>query len=261
MTRNLNTMRSLLPSLGDGPNPLQRLGTPPRAALPPAFSLLVWNVFKGRHRHWLRDLRHLSHSADLALLQEAVLHESSGDYFHASATHEWIMAQSFLTGRDAVVTGLKTGAVVAAESPLVLVAPHREPIVRTPKLILATRYPVAGRQERLLALNVHALNFTSTARFISQMDQMLETLAGHNGPTILAGDFNTWSRPRRTALARLADGLDLVPIEFGSRGRVRHFNQVLDHVFVRGVNVIAARVVREIGSSDHFPLEARLELI
>jgi endonuclease/exonuclease/phosphatase (EEP) superfamily protein YafD len=36
---------------------------------------------------------------------------------------------------------------------------------------------------------------------------------------------------------------------------------VLDHVFVRGVRVIAARVVREIGSSDHFPLEARLELL
>lgn len=255
-----DAVKNMLPTIAAGADALQRLGKPPRDALPAAFSLLVWNVFKGRRQHWLRDLRHLSKSADLALLQEAVLHESHGDYFHTSFTHEWIMARSFFTAGDAAATGLKTGSVASADSPLVLVAPHREPIVRTPKLILATHYAVADSGARLLVLNVHALNFASTARFVSQMDQMLETLVAHDGAAILAGDFNTWSRPRRLALERLAHGLRFVAIEFGPRGRVRHFNQVLDHVFVRGLNVIAARVVREIGSSDHFPLEARLEL-
>ena len=243
------------------PETLLLMGSPSREGLQPAFSLLVWNMFKGKRATWLRDLRRLSGHADLLLLQEAMLHNSSRDFFHTSTRHEWIMAQSFSSVRGKSTTGVKTGSVAAAVDTLVYLSPHREPLVNTPKLILVTRYPILGSRERLLTINVHALNFASTRRFGLQMEQFAESVEQHHGPVVLGGDFNTWSRSRRDVLTRLIAKLGLAPVPFGSPGRLRHLRRVLDHVFVRGIKVIAARAMEEVRSSDHLPLELRLEIL
>jgi len=253
-------IKRILPRLVSPSENLLHMGSPSREGLQPAFSLLVWNMFKGKRAAWLRDLRRLSTHADLLLLQEAVLHSSSRDFFHTSTRHEWIMAQSFSSDRAETTTGVKTGAVAAAMDTLVYLSPHREPLVKTPKLILVTRYRVLGSRKRLLAINVHALNFVSTARFGLQMGQFAESVAQHDGPVVLGGDFNTWNRSRRDVLTRLIAKLGLVPVPFGSPGRLRHLRRVLDHVFVRGIKVVAARAMEEVRSSDHLPLELRLEI-
>jgi endonuclease/exonuclease/phosphatase (EEP) superfamily protein YafD len=254
-------LKRILPRLVPPPESLLWMGAPSREALPPAFSLLVWNVFKGKRAAWLRDLRRLAEHADLVLLQEAVLHNSSRDFFHTSLRHQWIMAQSFASERGEHTTGVKTGAVAAAADTLVFLSPHREPLVNTPKLILVTRYPVAGGAEPLLTVNVHALNFASTARFGMQMEQFVAAVEGHRGPVLLGGDFNTWNRSRRDVLNRLIAKLGLVPVPFGTPGRLRHLRRVLDHVFLRGIKVVAARAMEEVRSSDHLPLELRLEIL
>jgi endonuclease/exonuclease/phosphatase (EEP) superfamily protein YafD len=254
-------MKRILPRIVPKPEVLRRMGCPSQQAFGPAFSLLVWNVFKGKRRHWLRDLRRLGEQAELVLLQEAILHESSRDYFHSSPRHEWVMAQSFVSEFKRAVTGVKSGAVVPADDARFFVSPHREPLMNTPKLILVTRYPIADRHESLLAINVHAINFATTTGFGRQMAQLHEVIEFHAGPVVLAGDFNTWSRSRRDVLTRLIARLGLLPVEFGARGKIRHLNRVLDHVFVRGMKVVAARTIQEIGSSDHRPLEVRLEFL
>ncbi len=50
-------MKRILPRVIDPPEVLRRMGGASRDALEPEFSLLVWNVYKGRRAGWLRDLR------------------------------------------------------------------------------------------------------------------------------------------------------------------------------------------------------------
>jgi endonuclease/exonuclease/phosphatase (EEP) superfamily protein YafD len=231
---------------------LRVLGAPGRKALGEKFTLVSWNISKARRRGWLDDLSLLCADADILALQEAVLHGDRPHDFHLNSGFEWVMGQSFAQRWRGRTNGVKTGARVAALSRRMIRSRDNEPLLRLPKAALATTYALKSGAA-LLVLNIHAVNFVSARKFARQIAQIEEALSAHDGPAIVAGDFNTWN-PRRRAILRAAAHdcrLERVPV---AAPRWRHLNQVLDHVYYRGVELVQAWAVLNVKSSDHVPL-------
>jgi endonuclease/exonuclease/phosphatase (EEP) superfamily protein YafD len=87
------------------------------------------------------------------------------------------------------------------------------------------------------------------------MTQMFEMIRSHQGPLVVAGDFNTWWPARRKFLIEALDKLGLEHIH-QSDGLL-----VLDHVFTRGLRTISHRDDEKIQSSDHKPMLLELEVL
>jgi endonuclease/exonuclease/phosphatase (EEP) superfamily protein YafD len=112
----------------------------------------------------------------------------------------------------------------------------------------------------MLVVNIHAINFTlGVADFRKQLEQIRPVLAGHPGPIILSGDFNTWRKKRADILDAFADEFSLIPVEFYNDHRKIFFGRPLDHIFVRGLQ-IGASDTRQLESSDHNPLLVEFSL-
>ncbi len=237
---------------------LRRLGVATTPAFGPMLKLVCWNMFKARRRGWLQDLTTISASADLVLLQEAVLHGGIAQPFHTSSGMEWIMVENLRHAREQVTTGPKTGSRVAAASSAFVRSHAREPLINTPKTFLYTAHPVSDGST-LLVVNVHAINLVSTAKFTHQVEQIAEPVARHTGPCIVAGDFNTWNEARMHVLQRAMAQAGLVRAP-AAAPQWRHFRQVLDHVFFRGMRLINAHALTHVKTSDHVPLAAEFDL-
>ncbi len=221
---------------------------------PQSIELLNWNIQKGGHADWGSELYELGVGADVLTLQEAPLvnpgwEEQVVESFHA-------FAPGFATRRSP--TGVMT---VSTAVPLVQCnLSAREPWLRTPKATLVTEYALEGRGETLLVINIHAVNFTlGLGAFEAQLDNASDVLEKHVGPVIFAGDFNTWRQSRLDHLQVLIDSHGLAAVEFAEDERKRFLGNPLDHVYVRGLDVVAA-VTHETESSDHNPMRVWLSI-
>ena len=235
---------------------MRLLGSARRVALGPTVRCLVWNILKAKRRRWPTDFAHLIADRDLVLLQEAVLRAPSDSLFADSERFEWIMARSFRNVRSGVEHGVKTGCAVSAEHSRFFLSPHAEPLSNTQKLLLVTRYPLVGERATLLVLNMHAINFVTLAKYASQLAQIESALAGHDGPVILAGDFNTWSPARLERFMAVAAGAGLEEAAMDRRSRLAHLNSHLDHLFYRGLTLRGVDSLGHVVSSDHAPITA-----
>lgn len=234
-------------------NTLRKLGSASKTDFGPSIKMISWNMFKARRRGWLLDLEALTSGVELVLLQEAVLHGGLAQPFHLASGLEWIMAENLRSSGGHITTGPKTGSRVSAVESSAIRSKDEEPILATPKTLLTTTYPFAGTS--LLVVNVHAINFVTIPKFVRQIEQVVEPLTTHEGPCIVAGDFNTWSGSRWHILKEAMDATDMTRVPVQSR-RLRHFNQVLDHVFYRDLRLMNARALPHVKSSDHIPLWA-----
>jgi len=106
---------------------------------------------------------------------------------------------------------------------------------------------------------MHATLIRRAGKAQEEIEHLLSSLPTHQGPAIVCGDFNTFTRTHfrvmRNALARI--GFEYVHIKDDPRG----FWAKLDHVFLRGMQCLSASVQHEVVSSDHFPLTLELEVI
>ena len=229
-----------------------KLGTASVAVLGDRLRVICWNVFKVARAGALADLAALTADADLVLLQEAVLHGAQPHVMHLTSGLEWVMAQTAGHAYRAITTGPKTGCRAPAIEMISLRTLDHEPIVRTPKASLLTRYPTATGT--LAVVNVHAMNFVPLAKFARQIAQISQMMEAEKGPMLVGGDFNTWnpSRVRLVMSAMEKAGMTRVPVTVPRRWR--HLGQQLDHVFTRGLKLIDARPLPHVVSSDHIPL-------
>ncbi|MDX2145455.1 MAG: endonuclease/exonuclease/phosphatase family protein [Rhodospirillaceae bacterium] len=237
---------------------LRILGKASRKSLGNRFTLISWNMYKARRRRWLEDLTQMAEQADFILLQEAVLHGDREHPFHVSSGFEWIMGQNFAYQSRPVTSGVKTGSRIAALSRRMVRSRDREPMIDLPKTILATEYDILNSDGNLLLINIHAVNIVSAKKFTRQVEQVEGMIENHRGPVILAGDFNTWNRRRQSIVFKAVErhGLQRVPV---AAPQWRHLNQVLDHVFYRGVTLRSAAALLNVRSSDHIPLKVEFE--
>jgi len=240
---------------------LKIMGRASKKQMGPNIEVLLWNVFKCKKKGWEEDFKTLMCDKDLILIQEAILNSPFDINFKKSLKHQWIMARSFRNVKTNIETGVKTGSTVAAKKHLFSASKYSEPISQTKKMLLATFYPLDTLGQTLLVVNSHIINFVSFDKFRSHLDQVFQTLKHHNGPILLAGDFNTWNRKRLTYFNKLAMVFSLDEVELIRQPRLNHLYQHLDHIYCRGIEVVEAHVHNDVHSSDHYPISLSLHTI
>ncbi|AFJ48221.1 endonuclease/exonuclease/phosphatase family protein [Shimwellia blattae] len=210
--------------------------------------ILVWNIFKQQRADWLSVLQNFGKGAHLMLLQEA---QTTPELVHFATTHYLAADQVPAIVLPQHPSGVMT--LSAAQPIYCCPLREREPILRLSKSALVTVYPLPdGRM--LMVVNIHAVNFSLGVDVYSkQLDPIGDQIAHHQGPVIMAGDFNAWSRPRINALYRFAREMTLREVRFTDDHRKRAFGRPLDFVFYRGLSVREASVLVT-SASDHNPL-------
>lgn len=231
----------------------EKLITPPFQSLPTngALSIMVWNIFKQQRANWLNVLKKHGLESQLVLLQEAqttpeLINFATSNYLATDQVPAIIMPQYSL------------GVMTLACANPIYCCPlrEREPLLRLSKSALVTVYPLDdGRQ--LMVVNIHAVNFSfGVDIYKQQLRPIGEQILQHNGPVILAGDFNAWSRQRLHSLYRFSASAGLREVRFSKDWRKKAFGRPLDFVFYRGLRVEEASVLLT-DASDHNPLLVR----
>jgi endonuclease/exonuclease/phosphatase (EEP) superfamily protein YafD len=147
------------------------------------------------------------------------------------------------------------GSFAAPQEVVVRHSPDVEPFVSTPKSTTFAKYAVANKDEELLVVSVHIINFETTGAFKRHLDQIKGVISQHSGPVLLAGDFNTWNASRKNYLDFVAKNLNLKEAEYiNGNARLSFKGHFLDHVYSRGLNLGKVEVKPESQGSDHRPL-------
>ena len=217
--------------------------------------MMSWNIEKSQNPGWEEDLRELGRDRQLLLIQEA-----SAEARIASALPQPLF-RAFAAGytTKSLTSGVLTLSSVEPSLQCNLTA--WEPWLGTPKATNITEYLLVDSDYRLLVVNLHAVNFTvGQEEFAAQIDALKPILSSHRGPMLVAGDFNTWSNSRGEYLQQFMAEHELAAIEFTEDKRTTFWSLPLDHIYLRGMRAVEARVV-VVDTSDHNPLLVTLEII
>jgi endonuclease/exonuclease/phosphatase (EEP) superfamily protein YafD len=224
-----------------------------------SFTLLCWNVQKKsggeRFRRIFEELW-LRYRFDVAALQEARVAEGGRlplpfDGFGSAAS-----CNLRLPGRRFGVATLSRLPMPDSHRYLSLV---REAGVATRKSALLTVHDIGG--ERVTLLNIHAVNFVPYRLFAKELARIADFLSPlQSDRLVVAGDFNTWSAKRQSALERMMGSFGLRRVEPGNARHVKRvLGEPLDHVYARGLRVAYAEAL-DVPLSDHNPIVVRFQL-
>jgi endonuclease/exonuclease/phosphatase (EEP) superfamily protein YafD len=216
--------------------------------------LVNWNIQKSGDPRWTADLAKLEGDPDLIILQEVPLKSNALGATTADQYHSF--SPGYRTRRS--LTGVMT---VSAARPLTQCNfASVEPWIRSPKATVITEYGLTDTNHTLLVINIHAVNFTfGTHDYHKQLQQAFSVLNDHAGPILLSGDFNTWHWRRSEVLKEMTDSLGLEMLDYDEDHRKRFLGQALDHIYVRGLEVLEATTF-QVDSSDHNPMSVHLRL-
>ena len=127
---------------------------------------------------------------------------------------------------------------------------------------LAMGATIAFSEQRVRLFNVHVDPHGPLDNQHQQLNLVLEHARGHDGPSIILGDFNTLSKQKAIEIRRLMESHDYAtPFPTGTptwRGAGLRFHA--DWIFVRGLRVKHWGVVRPLNVSDHWPIWAEIRL-
>ena len=239
--------------------------------LPAGITVVNWNAQKGKHPQFAKDLKLLleQEMPDIVFLQEAKADlfepEQMGGYFAEGWSYPW-------------PGGKTVGVLTLSRVPPVRIQPvptkYREFGVTAPKVSLVTEYPLPTG-ENLLAVNVHLLNFEvwSLKNIAHQLEDLKKIMAAHQGPIVMAGDFNTWNQKRLDLIKKVTRDVKLKEVTDFPEGRTTgdtksdYWNKALDvdrdlpldRVFFLGFDPTSARVLN-FDTSDHQPIQVKLKL-
>ena len=213
------------------------------------FHLITWNVHKGQDTGWQEDLARLSKQADFVLLQEATQHQNLSTF----STAHFVSSFSF---KD-LLSGVKTFTQTQPE--WYCGGGVAEPLIQIPKVASVMSFPLE-KGNSLLIINVHLINFEwGISAYQAQLEQLFSLIENHQGPIIMAGDFNAWNEERLNLVNNLIKKYRLDSVALSQDERVRFLGYPLDYIFTRGVKVISA-TSEMVTSSDHNPLLMEFEL-
>ena len=223
---------------------------------PERISMLDWNSYKGQRKNWESDFQELSHGKDIIFLQEAALTQNLQHSLQQKALH-WNLNSAFR------YKGLETGVLLASTVPPLNSCGQRtdEPLIGIPKTILISRHNIKNSAEDLLVANIHAINITlGTGSYLEQFNVLQGILEKHEGPILLAGDFNSWSGGRKKIMTALVDTLSLQVLTFDEESRTTFFGEPVDHILYRGLKPLSYEI-RQVTSSDHNPISVVFRIV
>ena len=218
------------------------------------FRLLVWNLHKGQDAGWQQALHRLAQGRDLLLLQEVLnTQELAAQYSSRFPTALYASAFAYLQQQSGV-------EILSQFAPHFYCAGSKsEPWIRIPKVGAAMSLPLSNGQA-LLLVNVHLINFEiNPTTYEEQLRTLMQLVSQHQGPLVLSGDFNSWNGYRAQIIRKLITEFGLEEVSFAQDHRLRFLGNPLDHIFVRGLNVLNA-TTEPTESSDHAPLLLEVEL-
>ena len=222
---------------------------------PDHIDVFVWNIYKARKKNFIKDFRRFAYGSDLLLIQEAATGNKMEEALSYFEDYRFDMATSFIhhSRKKSSATGTALGSKVEPESLGFLRTKDREPVIKTPKVITYAYYPISGRDETLLVLNIHGLNMTKDSAFIRQINRATSLIESHKGPVIFGGDFNCKNHKRLNHMVKRFQTLGLMAVSFENDKRYKSklSRLVIDHVYVRGLRVKKAQVLGHLKSSDH----------
>lgn len=218
------------------------------------FRLLVWNLHKGQDAGWQEALERFAQERDILLLQEVLNTQGlAAQYSLSFPTALYASAFAYLQQQSGV-------EILSKFAPHFYCAGSKsEPWIRIPKVGAAMSLPLPNRQA-LLLVNVHLINFEmNPTAYEEQLRTLMQLVSQHQGPLVLSGDFNSWNGYRMRIIRELIKEFGLIEVPFAQDHRLRFLGNPLDHVFVRGLNVLHA-TTEPTESSDHAPLLLDVEL-
>ncbi|OAN18756.1 hypothetical protein A3K86_07805 [Photobacterium jeanii] len=214
----------------------------------------VWNIYKQQRENWQQALKSFSQQSQLVLLQEANLTLGLADYLKVSSW-QVTMANAFKF-LDTSAGVMNLSRTHASQTCAYL---SMEPWLGLPKSALLARFALSNGQQ-LAVVNLHGVNFTlGVDEYNKQMAMLEQVLMEHQGPVILAGDFNTWRQARMEIVEGFAQRLGLKEVDLQQDQRIRIFDQPLDHLYYRGLKLETAEAP-ETDASDHNPILATFRL-
>lgn len=218
-------------------------------------SLLNWNIYKAQRENWTTDFNQLIQHQDIVLLQEAVLKEKMYQPLNQQQL-KWNLNTAFYY--DEVETGVLTASIVRPLRSCGLRT--NEPIIRTPKTTLVSEYRLSHGGQNLLVANIHGINFSlGTEVYQQQIDALIHSVQHHNGPLVIAGDFNSWSDERMAIIDQMAEQLSLQAVTYQNQNRLTLFGHALDHVFYRNLELVKEESIK-VTSSDHNPIKVTFKV-
>ena len=218
------------------------------------FRLLVWNLHKGQDAGWQQALNRLAQGRDLLLLQEVLnTQELAAQYSSRFPTALYASAFAYLQQQSGV-------EILSQFAPHFYCAGSKsEPWIRIPKVGAAMSFPLSHGQA-LLLVNVHLINFEiNPTAYEEQLRTLMQLVSQHQGPLVLSGDFNSWNGYRAQIIRKVINEFGLEEVFFEQDHRLRFLGNPLDHIVVRGLNVLSA-TTEPTESSDHAPLLLEVEL-
>ncbi len=222
---------------------------------PDNISFFDWNIYKGSLEGWDSDFLHLSGGKDIILLQEASLDERLQEVLQQQNLY-WNLNNAFLYREH------ETGVLLASKIPTIASCGQRtnEPLIGIPKTILIAKYAIENSEKELLVANIHGINFTlGTGSYREQFDGLERILQNHDGPLVVAGDFNNWSDGRSVIISDMANRLSLQKLAFEEENRTIFFGDPVDHIFYRGLKALDYKA-HSVDSSDHNPISVSFQL-
>jgi endonuclease/exonuclease/phosphatase (EEP) superfamily protein YafD len=210
----------------------------------------IWNVAKYDDPESVRAVTRYSQLADFVLIEESMMGGTYADFYKSLSGLNWYSAASFEKNQGEW-TGVTTGTRLAVSGAFGIRSNGREPFLHTPKMIVITEHPIVGRTDKLWVVNIHGINFVDASVYVTQINQLEKALATHQGPIVLAGDFNLWSVDRALIVNAMATriGLHYVPLKDDYRTGIP-----FDHIFTRGMTTVATEYMNGQGGSDHKPM-------
>lgn len=219
---------------------------------PESIDFLNWNIYKGNGGNWQQDLSDFAKDHDLMTIQEAVLSDELTGLLEVHDLN-WVMNTAFHFNGEAsgVMTASGFDAVHSCGFHV------KEPLIRIPKSTLISYYAINGSDEKLLVANIHGINFTlGLSAYRKQLEKLYDAIEHHDGPMIVAGDFNSWSNDRIVEVNQLVNRLSLLELEYPINNKTHVFGHAIDHVFYRQLDLVSDRVW-QVSSSDHNPISVR----
>ena len=226
----------------------------PREITQKTFRLLVWNLHKGQDAGWQEALNRLAQGRDILLLQEVLNTQGlAAQYSLRFPTALYASAFAYLQQQSGV-------EILSQFAPHFYCAGSKsEPWIRIPKVGAAMSLPLPNGQA-LLLVNVHLINFEiNPTSYEEQLRTLMQLISQHQGQLVLSGDFNSWNGYRAQIIRKVINEFDLEEVSFAQDHRLRFLGNPLDHIFVRGLNVLNA-TTEPTESSDHAPLLLEVEL-
>ncbi len=200
-------------------------------------------------------------NADVILLQET--HTSAADAIARRLNYNYVFYPTAMYRKS-----LEFGNAVLSRWPIKdhwkVVLPHENPLRKTSRIAVLSVLDVAGSE--VLVGNVHTptLLVGNEVR-LDQMAHVADSLDGKYPLGIIGGDFNTDSGYIVREMERIfrRSGYVRATGDIGSTHKQDLLGLVdleLDHLFVKGMEVVSAGKVEDAAASDHLPIWLSVKL-